>query len=341
MYLTISGFNVLMIFKATPDTIKYCVDLLKKNEIVGMPTETVYGLAGNALNENSVRKIFQVKGRPLIDPLIVHCRDMEAAESIALLNDTFYSLAKAFWPGPLTLIVPKNRRIPDLVTAGLDSVAIRVPRHPVFRSVLERTDFPLAAPSANPFGYVSPTLAEHVECTLGSKIKAILDGGPCEIGLESTIVDLRKPTNPVILRHGPVTLSQISNCVGFSVGTKLVEKSDDQTAQSAPGQLSKHYSPRAALDLLEHRSILSGESIASYADETTALVCNQKPDWYSGQPSVYWLSETGNPDEMARNLFGLIQKLDGQQFKAIYIEKAPEAGLGIAINDRLRRAAAK
>lgn len=329
-----------MILETTPYNIDYCVGLLEKDEVIGIPTETVYGLAGNAYKESSVRKIFQVKGRPLIDPLIVHCKNLETAESISFSNDTFQSLAKAFWPGPLTLIVPKNKRIPDIVTAGLDSVAIRIPRHQTFRSVLEKIDFPLAAPSANPFGYVSPTSAEHVERTLGNKIKAILNGGSCKIGLESTIVDLRNPKEPVILRHGPITVSQINDCLGFSVrmGSKGC---DDQTAKIAPGQLTKHYSPKANVNLLEHGSISFKDSITDHLDDKTALVCNQKPDWYSDQSSVYWLSETGNSDEMARNLFDLVQKLDRQQFRKIYIERAPAEGLGQAINDRLERAAAK
>ena len=330
-----------MILKATSDNIDYCAGLLQQDEIIGIPTETVYGLAGNALSEKSVRKIFQVKGRPLIDPLIVHCKDMGAVESIAVPNDVFYSLAKAFWPGPLTLVVAKSSKVSDLVTAGLNSVAVRVPRHSTFRSVLEKIDFPLAAPSANPFGYVSPTSAEHVERTLGSKIKAILDGGPCAIGLESTIVDLRNPEAPVVLRHGPISLSQIGDCLGFGVRPGVAEESSDRKAQRAPGQLSKHYSPKTSLDLIEHGSISAESSLVSRLGDSMALVCNRKPDWYVGQPDIYWLSEMGDPGEMARNLFDLIQKLDEQQFQKIYIEKASTEGLGLAINDRLGRAAAK
>lgn len=330
-----------MILEATSDNIDYCAGLLQQNEIIGMPTETVYGLAGNALEENSVRKIFQVKGRPLIDPLIVHCLHLKAVELIAVPNDLVHNLAKAFWPGPLTMIIPKNKSIPDMVTAGLNSVAVRVPRHPIFRSVLERIDFPLAAPSANPFGYVSPTLAEHVQRTLGNKIKVILDGGPCKIGLESTIVDLRDPKIPVILRHGPISSSQISNCLGFPVRTATTGKSDGKTAQSAPGQLTRHYSPKAKVDLLEHGSTQHENPIVPSLNNATALVCNKKPDWYTDQPNIYWLSETGNPDEIAHNLFNLIQKLDSQQFQKIGIERVQTEGIGSAINDRLERAAAK
>ena len=330
-----------MILKATHDTIDHCARLLQQDEIIAVPTETVYGLAGNALVENSVRKIFQVKGRPLIDPLIVHCKNLEAVESIAMANDPFYKLANAFWPGPLTLVVPKDKRIPDLVTAGLTSVAVRIPRHPIFRSLLETIDFPLAAPSANPFGYVSPTLAEHVQRTLGNKIKAIIDGGPCQIGLESTILDLRNPKAPAILRHGPITASQISDCLGLPVKTKLIGKSVDNAAQSAPGQLTRHYSPGTNVELLEQGCTQHENHIISRLDNTTALICNRKPDWYTDQANIYWLSETGNSDEMACNLFNLLQKLDRQSFQKIYIERVLPEGIGLAINDRLERAAAK
>ena len=330
-----------MILEATSGNIDYCVKLLQQDEVVGIPTETVYGLAGNALKEDSVRKIFQVKGRPLVDPLIVHCNCVEAVKFIAKLNDPARKLAKAFWPGPLTLVVPKNEIIPDIVTAGLNSVAVRIPQHPVFRSLLKQINFPLAAPSANPFGYVSPTLAEHVQQTLGSKIKAILDGGPCTIGLESTIVDLRNSGMPFILRHGPITSLQIGNCLGFPVTVKTNKESDETIAQSAPGQLTRHYSPRTAVELLKHGSVQNEDSIAPGLNEATALVCNRKPDWYTGQPNIYWLSETGNSNEMAHNLFSLIQKLDQKPFQRICIELAPPESIGLAINDRLKRAAAK
>lgn len=330
-----------MILEATADNIDYCADLLQQDAIVGIPTETVYGLAGNALREVSVRKIFQVKGRPFVDPLIVHCSHLKLVESIAVFNDFAHRLAEAFWPGPLTLVVPKNKKIPDIVTAGLNSVAVRIPHHPVFRSVLERIDFPLAAPSANPFGYVSPTLAEHVQHTLGNTIEAILDGGPCEIGLESTIVDLRDSKVPVILRHGPITLSQIRHCLNIRVTTVVAEKNNENVAQSAPGQLTRHYSPKANVELLEYGSTRYKNSIIYSPDKAIALICNQKPDWYAAQPNIYWLSEGGNLHEMAYNLFSLIQKLDRQNFQKIYIEKAPSEAIGTAINDRLKRAAAK
>lgn len=325
------------ILEANTANLDRCADLLRSEEVVGMPTETVYGLAGNALNEASVRKIFDVKGRPLIDPLIVHFSNLEAAEAHIETNDSVRRLAKAFWPGPLTMVVPKKASIPDLVTAGLPSVAIRVPQHPIFREILQRLDFPLAAPSANPFGYVSPTLASHVAHTLGSRIHAVLDGGACDFGLESTIIDLRDPQAPAILRHGPITEAQINETLDAQV-TSHIGSSNDTTAQSAPGLLTKHYSPEARVTLLPHGEQLS---VKTAPEPKIALLSNQKPTWHTNQPNVFWLSEDGNLSEIAHNLFELIQRLDQQGYQQLWIEQAIEEGLGQAINDRLRRAAAK
>ncbi|CAA6679482.1 MULTISPECIES: L-threonylcarbamoyladenylate synthase [unclassified Lentimonas] len=314
-----------------------CAELLRSGEVVGMPTETVYGLAGNALNEASVRKIFDVKGRPLIDPLIVHFSNLEDAEIHIESSDSVRELAAAFWPGPLTMVVPKKGSIPDIVTAGLPSVAIRVPQHPTFRSILERLDFPLAAPSANPFGYVSPTLANHVAHTLGSRIQAVLDGGSCAYGLESTIIDLRTPKAPIILRHGPITEAQINETLNVQVATKTAT-SDDGSAQSAPGLLTKHYSPNTRVTLLPHGQAITCNTAPS---RSIALIANKKPEWHTGQPNIFWLSESGDLNDIAHNLFELIQRLDQQNFEQMWIEQADHIGLGQAINDRLCRAAAK
>lgn len=330
-----------MILEATTENIGYCAHLLENDDIIGIPTETVYGLGGNAFSESSVRKIFQTKGRPLIDPLIVHCKDLETILSITVPNQHLKLLSNAFWPGPLTLIIPKNQKVPDLVTAGLPSVAVRIPQHPVFLHLLKIVDFPLAAPSANPFGYVSPTTARHVQNTLGNKIKAILDGGASNIGLESTILDLRNPQKPMILRPGPITAIQIEKVLELSVATsKIGKKNKDGTAQSSPGQLTKHYSPKTSVGLLKNGSVQSANVLSQF-DDSTALICNQKPGWYVNQPRIYWLSETGSLDEIARNFFNLLQKLDDKKFKQIYIEVAPSEGIGLAINDRLTRAAAQ
>lgn len=322
------------IYQPTEANVDSCAQLLREGEVVGMPTETVYGLAGNALSEDSARKIFSVKGRPLIDPLIVHFADADAATAHIKMNAAVKTLAAKFWPGPLTMVVNKQASIPDIVTAGLPSVAIRVPQHPVFHAVLQRLDFPLAAPSANPFGYVSPTHAEHVQHTLGARIPAVLDGGACTFGLESTIIDLRDPKQPAILRHGPITQEALSEALGCPVADRTIGSGDDK-AQAAPGQLMQHYSPRAKVQLIAH-----GETFtASPSSSSVAIIYNRQPG--NAAAHTYWLSEDGNTDTIAHNLFELIQRLDQQGYTELHIELSANNGIGKAINDRLRRAAAK
>ena len=318
------------ILKASAENIDLCIDLLRDEAVVGVPTETVYGLAGNALKEESVRKIFEVKGRPLLDPLIVHFSSLKQAEAHVEFNERARALAAQFWPGALTLVLPKKATISDLVTAALPSVAVRVPGHPIFRSLLERLEFPLAAPSANPFGYVSPTLAEHVAATLGDRILAVLDGGACEHGVESTIADLRNPDAPKILRPGPLTAEQL--------GMQSVElkQSSNKSAQVAPGMLTQHYSPNTAITLFEH-----GEQ-PSFVQTSEAVLYNTKPATDERAENTFWLSESGDLAEIAHNLFMLIQKLDLRGcYTQLQVERAEHAGIGLAVNDRLSRAAAK
>jgi L-threonylcarbamoyladenylate synthase len=318
------------ILQPTAEHLDLCADRLREGAVVGVPTETVYGLAGNALDEASVRKIFEVKGRPLIDPLIVHFSSIAQAQAHVVFNGYARELAARFWPGALTLVLPKKPSIPDLVTAGLPSVAVRVPRHPIFRSLLERLDFPLAAPSANPFGYVSPTLATHVQATLGERIFAVLDGGACEHGVESTIVDLRDPDTPKILRPGPIS----ADALGIQI-SDTPEKASDQAAQAAPGMLTQHYSPHTPIALFTHGAQPDG------AQATEAVIYNTKPAGSEQLSDVFWLSENGDLAEIAHNLFMLIQKLDSIGYTKLYVESAHSEGIGIAVNDRLNRAAAK
>ena len=320
------------ILPANQDSLGKCAELLREDELVAVPTETVYGLAGNALSEDAVRKIFEVKGRPLIDPLISHFKNAKSAFEHVEAAEVAERLADAFWPGPLTLVLPKRESIPDLVTAGLPTAAIRVPSHPVLRELLCKLEFPLAAPSANPFGYVSPTRPEHVEKTLGSRIAAILDGGPCMHGLESTVLDLRDPDEPTILRPGPITLQEIEQKTGLKVGT-LQKATEDGSPQTAPGLLSKHYSPHT--DIVLFRNGRGSEIVPTKGD---ALILNRKPEQVSGN-DTYWLSEDGNLGDIARSFFDLIQKLDRRNYGRLLIEAAPDSGLGVAINDRLKRAA--
>tara|TARA_B100000989_G_scaffold95269_1_gene69262 strand:- start:2021 stop:2995 length:975 start_codon:yes stop_codon:yes gene_type:complete len=317
------------ILQASAENIDLCVDLLRDGAVLGVPTETVYGLAGNALKEESVRRIFEVKGRPLLDPLIVHFSSIKQAEAHVEFNERARALAAQFWPGALTLVLRKKDTISDLVTAGLPSVAVRVPGHPIFRKLLERLEFPLAAPSANPFGYVSPTLAEHVATTLGDRVIAVLDGGACEHGVESTIADLRNPDTPIILRPGPLSAEQLG------MQSVEVEQPSNKTAQPAPGMLSLHYSPNTPIMLFRH-----GER-PSCVQKSEAVLYNTKPAADKLAENIFWLSESGDLKEIAHNLFTLIQKLDVRGYTQLQVERAEDVDIGIAVNDRLIRAAAK
>ena len=317
------------ILQASAENIDLCVDLLRDEAVIGVPTETVYGLAGNALKEESVRKIFEVKGRPLLDPLIVHFSSIKQAEAHVEFNERARALAAQFWPGALTLVLAKKDTISDLVTAALPSVAVRVPGHPIFRNLLERLEFPLAAPSANPFGYVSPTLAEHVAATLGDRILAVLDGGACEHGVESTIADLRNPDAPKILRPGPLTAEQLG------MPSVELKQGSNESAQVAPGMLTQHYSPNTPITLFEH-----GEQ-PSFVQTSDAVLYNTKPATDERAENTFWLSESGDLAEIAHNLFMLIQKLDLRGYTQLQVERAEHAGIGLAVNDRLSRAAAK
>ena len=318
------------ILQASAENIDLCVDLLRDEAVVGVPTETVYGLAGNALKEVSLRKIFEVKGRPMLDPLIVHFSSIEQAEIHAEFNEHARALAAQFWPGALTLVLPKKDTISDLVTAALPSVAVRIPEHPIFRNLLERLDFPLAAPSANPFGYVSPTRAEHVASTLGDRILAVIDGGACKHGVESTIVDLRDPDAPKILRPGPLSAEQL----GMQDVEMELNQDSNKLAQAAPGMLTQHYSPNTPITLFGH------DEQPNNVQKSEAVLYNTKPAGKVAE-NTFWLSESGDLTEIAHNLFMLIQKLDVRDYTQLKVERAEHVDIGIAVNDRLSRAAAK
>jgi L-threonylcarbamoyladenylate synthase len=328
-----------MLLNSTEDNLKHCADLLNAGEVVAVPTETVYGLAADALNENAVRKIFSVKGRPLLDPLIVHCSAVENTLEFFKKNSAILKLAEKFWPGPLTIVGNKKSSIPDIITAGQSSVAIRVPSHGTLRHLIELTGKPLAAPSANPFGYVSPTDAQHVSKTLGSKIAAILDDGRCEYGVESTIIDLRDPQKPTLLRQGPLEKEAIEAALGMPVLVKT-QGPTPEVAQTAPGMLTKHYSPHAQVHLYQHGSTRLQNKKLLKENTSIARILIQRPPNETFDPHTYWLSETGDMDEVAHNLFALLQKLDSLKYKQLLVEQSLDVGIGLAINDRLRRAAA-
>ena len=346
------------ILKADRQGIARAGQLLQSGEPVVIPTETVYGLAADALNEAACRRIFEIKNRPLADPLIIHVATLEGARKLCHWNKLAARLTDVFWPGAITLVLPKKAVVPDLVTAGLPSVAIRMPSLPVSRAVLESCGCPLAAPSANPFGYVSPTCPQHVLRNLGHRIPFLLDDGPCPIGVESTIVDLRDPARPVLLRPGAVTKDMLEAEIG-PVGLPKAPPSaqpDDSSppfpksqisdgfdVQLAPGMLNRHYSPRVKLTLYPYGWSGTGEAedLMVQGGDQVAIVFFQKPD----QPercsprSIYWLTESGSAAEAASRIFSLLHHLDSGSYEEILLEMAPPTGLGQAINDRLGRAA--
>ena len=307
--------------------IRYAKELLLNNQLVAIPTETVYGLAANALSEESILKIFITKNRPAFDPLIVHVGNIDEI-SRYVLNFPLKAklLADNFMPGPLTLLLPKKALIPDLVSSGLLHVAIRIPKHQMSLDLLNSLDFPLAAPSANPFGYVSPTTARHVEDQLGDKIPYILDGGTCSIGIESTIIGF--DTNPpTIYRMGGIGIEQIESVIG-KVNVLLHSTSNPKSA----GMLKSHYAPRKKViignivELLkQHPSELTG--ILSFSDNYD-------------YPFQVVLSPAGDIHEAARNLFAGLRRLDEMPITTILTELVPDVLIGRAINDRLKRAAA-
>lgn len=324
------------LFRGTPSNLNLLAKVLRQGGLVGVPTETVYGLAADALDAEACARIYRAKGRPPTDPLIVHVLSRQEAEKIAYLNPAARRLADAFWPGPLTLVLEKRAEVPDIVTAGLGSVAVRVPAHGLFRRLLRVTGRPLAAPSANPFGYVSPTTAEHVRAGLGERIGHILDGGACSVGLESTIIDVRDPDRPRLLRPGAIAREQVETTLGRKVGSGRTAGSA-RKAQRAPGMLKRHYSPRTPVTL--HQS-LSAKDVKA-GGKRDAWVFAARPKGVTGD-NIFWLDPRGDLRGAARRLFALLRRLDAAGHSRIHLEKIPgRAGLAEALNDRLARAAAR
>ncbi len=292
-------------------------DALLAEGLVAFPTETVYGLGGDATRDRTVAAIYNAKGRPRFNPLILHVDDIEAAEQIGVFSKPLRRLAELFWPGPLTLVAPLRsfEIISPLASVGLDTIALRVPAHPMARELLCAVKVPLAAPSANPSGKISPTTADHVMAGLSGRIAGILDGGPCPVGLESTIVGFEGDT-PILLRPGGVATEQLAEALGRSLA-------GHSGAINAPGQLSSHYAPDAPVRLNATRPN-AGEAYIGFG---------------SGPAGDLNLSSTGDLVEAAANLFAVLRDIDGLE-KPIAVAPIPETGLGAAINDRLRRAAA-
>lgn len=324
--------------------------LLRSGELVGIPTETVYGLAGNGLDESALLKIFKTKNRPFFDPLILHVSGLDKTRPLVKnIPAELLALIERFWPGPLTVLLEKSPIVPDLATAGETRVALRSPSHPVARQLLSRLDFPLAAPSANPFGYVSPTSARHVAAQLGSRIPYILDGGECEIGLESTIIGSGESGELIVYRRGAISEDDIRSILP-KTSVKLAVRSEHEP--KAPGNLASHYAPKTPFQLFktlrdfpplgevdERRKgwILFEKKSLTELSETGISFGRKivKPK------EVRFLSADGSLESAARNLYAILREMDDMGLAAIQAEKAPDQGLGLAINDRLLRAAGR
>lgn len=317
-----------MLKSETGKDLQKAITLLQQGEVVAIPTETVYGLGADATNADAVAKIFTIKNRPDFDPLIIHVPDLDQASLyVESIPDKAKVLASMFWPGPLTLVLKKKSSIPDIVTSGLDTVGVRCPDHYLTRQLLQRLPFPLAAPSANPFGYVSPTRAEHVYEQLGEKIPYILDGGACTVGIESTIVGFEKDA-VIVYRLGGLSLEKIEGMIGH-----IKIQTNTSSNPKAPGQLKSHYAPKKKLilgnipELLQTHSSLSSGILSFNTDHDA--------------PHQFILSPNGDMEEAAKNLFSALRDFDKAEIDVILAELVPEEGLGRAINDRLVRAAAQ
>lgn len=296
---------------------------LREGKLVAFPTETVYGLGGDATSDRAVAAIYAAKGRPSFNPLIVHVGSFTAASRLVEMTPQAEVLARKFWPGALTLVLPRKPRcgLSLLVSAGLDSAAIRVPAHPAAQGLLLMCGLPLAAPSANPSGKMSPTRAEHVAATLGDKVAVIIDGGPCKVGIESTVVSLLS-TTPRILRPGGITAEQLGEALEMTV-----EAGSESGPLHSPGQLESHYAPILPLRL-NADTVAAGEALLAFGARPPAAALSRN------------LSANGDLEEAAANLFAMLRELDRPDFIRIAVMPIPETGLGVAINDRLRRAAA-
>lgn len=305
------------------------VELLNNNEVVAIPTETVYGLAGNIYSEQAIQKIFSVKKRPYFNPLIVHVSSIEQAKSLATeFPAAAKKLAEAFWPGSLTLILKKQPQVPDIITAGKDSVALRIPNHPVALALLRQLDYPLAAPSANPFGSISPTQASHVDGYFNDQIALVLDGGPCENGIESTIMGFEN-NKPVVYRLGAISLEDIEAVIG-----KVSVKNKKEVAPLAPGMLSRHYAPKTKTHLVEHVALF----LEQHTGKKIGVIVHSENIKGNELITVKTLPNTANLKEAASLLYLTMHQLDALELDLIVAQRFLDHGMGKSINDRLERA---
>lgn len=307
-------------------------EALANNELIAIPTETVYGLAGNAYNETAIKKIFELKNRPFYNPLIVHIKSAAYIENIACdIPDIARKLAEVFWPGPLTLVLKKQEHVSDLITSGKKTVAVRVPNHPLTLALLNSLDFPLAAPSANPFGSISPTNTKHVVNYFGESLDVILEGGECEKGLESTIIGFENNL-PILYRHGTIPLEEIEFITG-----KVGIITDNDKSPNSPGMLSRHYAPKTDTYLTNNIP----ELIKCFERKKIGLLVFNKKIKDNKIQHQEILSESGDYNEAARNLYAAMHRLDENKLDVILLERLPNIGLGKTINDKLNRATKK
>jgi L-threonylcarbamoyladenylate synthase len=312
------------------NNISKAVKILNNEDIVAIPTETVYGLAGNIYSVKAIRKIFEVKQRPLFNPLIVHLHSVEQLDEIVSdIPPKAQLLAEAFWPGSLTLVLKKKATIPDIITAGKETVAVRIPNHPITLKLLKKLSFPLAAPSANPFNRISPTKALHVESYFKSSIQMVLEGGECKNGLESTIIGFEN-NEPILYRLGAISTEEIENVVG-----KINIKTKEEKTPNAPGMLAKHYAPKTKTYLVNDIDTF----ITDYEDKTIGLVSFSEAITASNVKHVEILSKSRDLKEAASNLYSSLHILDHLDLDMIVAQRFPDIGLGKSINDRLERAA--
>ena len=305
------------------------VKLLNEEQVVAIPTETVYGLAGNIFSEKAIKTIFETKKRPFFNPLIVHIPSVDyLTEIVEYIPEKAKLLAEAFWPGPITLVLKKKDTIPDLITAGKDTVAVRVPNHPLTLELLNQLPFPLAAPSANPFSSISPTTAQHVETYFKDSIKMVLDGGPCKSGIESTIIGF-EGDDPIIYRLGSTSIEDIEAIVG-----KIEIKNKKEVSPDAPGMLERHYAPKTKTVLTD--KVL--DCIKQYPNKRIGLLVFNSEIESEAICTQIVLSKLGDMEEAASKLYNALHQLDKENIDLIIAERFPDYGLGKSINDRLERA---
>ncbi len=322
------------------DAYKKAVSLLRAGEVVGMPTETVYGLAANALNGAAVKKIFVAKGRPQDNPLIVHIADQKQLYTLVQsVPESAKKLAAIFWPGPLTMILPKASCIPDVVSAGLDTVGIRLPSHPVARRLIWEAGIPLAAPSANTSGRPSTTTSKHVLEDLGGKIPAVLEGGPCIVGVESTVISL-SGAKPRLLRPGGISLEQLEEVLGeVEVDRALCEKIGDDVRVSAPGMKYRHYAPKAPVTVVCGDPERTAAYITRHAGMDAGVICFSECAFQFAMHERRVIGAAGDVQTQARRIFDALRSFDGTSVREIWAQCPNDRGLGLAVANRLKKAA--